>query len=136
MRFGERATVRKWVSHLKKKGYLDWIAWFLAQEVALTAAMLELGVDIHVNNDKALFYTIVNQRLKLLKYLVVHGINIHVNHEEGLRFAAEGGYSKIVEYLVIECGAKVDLIHVRAAQDNSHPKVAAFLRRHWKRDGS
>lgn len=83
--------------------------------------LIEKGVDIHVDNDVALRYSVDKNYLNVVKYLVENGANIHANDNEALIHSAENGNLDMVNYLV-ENGANIhaqdDAAMVKAANRN------------------
>ena len=68
--------------------------------------LIERGSDVHAFNDKALRWAVFNGHLNIVKYLVEHGADVYVNNEEPLEIAEEHGHTDIVEYFKGDNGGK------------------------------
>ncbi len=65
--------------------------------------LLEMGADIHANDNYALRFSAENGRLEIVKYLVEMGADIRMDDEYTFRFSAEHVLSKNEFYLNKSC---------------------------------
>ena len=61
---------------------------------------MDLGADIHANNEEALRVASSNGHIDIVKYLVDLGADIHANNDEAVNLANRYGYHDVVKYLV------------------------------------
>jgi len=96
----------------------------------LVKIYIQLGADIHTEDDYALQLASRHGHLKVVKYLIKQGANIHANNDYALRLAAQYGNLSVVKYLV-KHGANV---HARSnlalmwAIENNCTKVVEYLK--------
>jgi len=96
----------------------------------LVKIYIQLGANIHTEDDYALQLSSRNGHLKVVKYLIKQGANIHANNDYALRLAAQYGNLSVVKYLV-KHGANV---HARSnlalmwAIENNCTKVVEYLK--------
>ena len=94
--------------------------------------LIECGVDIHADNDGALYWAACYNHLDVVKYLVEQGADIHSEDEEALCCAAGKGHLEIVKYLV-EKGADIHVEDDCAfgwAAEGGHLEVVKYLVEH------
>jgi ankyrin repeat protein len=69
---------------------------------------IDLGTDIHIDNDVALRRSAENGHLFMVKYLVEHyGAAVNATNNEALQVSAKNGHLNVVNYLV-EKGAVIN----------------------------
>ena len=61
---------------------------------------LEIGADVHGNNDFALQMASYHGHLPVIEFLLKHGANVHVDNDWVLRYASSLGHLDIVEILL------------------------------------
>ena len=69
--------------------------------------LLELGANLHADNDWALRSAAAKGHLEVVKYLVEQGADLHAMNDWALRFAAKNVHLEVVKYFV-ERGADLD----------------------------
>ncbi len=93
---------------------------------------LNIGANIHVNNDDALRSASMNGHLGVVKYLIElkpDGANIHADDDGALRLASMNGHIKVIKYLV-GLGVNIhtyDDLALRWASMNGHIEVVKYL---------
>jgi len=97
--------------------------------------LIEVGADIHTDNDQALQWASFNGNLKIFKYIVDHSVDstvIHVNNDYILRMASVQGHLEIIKILVEKSGD----IHIDnnyalvLASSNGHLEIVKYLVEH------
>lgn len=61
--------------------------------------LVEIGVDIHINDDAPLRWASYNGHLDTVQYLIKNGANIYAHDNACLRYAAAKNHLHIVNYL-------------------------------------
>ncbi len=90
---------------------------------------LNIGDNIHTDDDYALRYSSQNGHLDIVKYLVDLGANIHAQSDAALRNSSRNGQIEVVKYL-IGVGANIhtkDDEALRYASYNGHIEVVKYL---------
>src|SRR6185436_12998676 len=62
--------------------------------------LVDLGADIHTNNEQALRCSAANGHLELVKYLVNLGADIHADNDRSIYYSASNGHLEVVKYFV------------------------------------
>ncbi|AYV85249.1 MAG: hypothetical protein Satyrvirus8_7 [Satyrvirus sp.] len=78
-----------------------------------TKSLLDLGADIHFENDIALINSVKNNDYNLVHLLINYGADIHAQNDEALIYAASNSCYDIVK-LLLEAGANVNAQNDRA----------------------
>lgn len=81
--------------------------------------LINSGVDIHVQNDQALFDAASNGHLPVVEFLVDHGADIHAQHDLALIHAAGEGNLPVVEYLLSQ-GANINVLSSEQREQYQH----------------
>ena len=87
------------------------------------------GVDIHANDENALFLAVKHGHLEIVRYLVAQGADIHAENEYAIRWAAANGHLKVVEYFVAQ-GADIHAVDehtICLAAVYGHLEVVKYL---------
>ena len=90
---------------------------------------LNLGANIHANDDYALRSASYNGYLDIVRYLVSKGAIIHARNDYGLIWASLRGHIDVVKYLV-GVGANIhaqDDAALRWASGNGHLDIVKYL---------
>jgi len=61
--------------------------------------LLDYGSDVHVGDDYALKWAASCGHLSVVKCLAQHGANIHADNDYALKWTEANGHLKVVEYL-------------------------------------
>jgi len=61
---------------------------------------LDMGANVHGNNDFALQMASYHGHLPVIEFLLKHGANVHVDNDWVLRYASSLGHLDIVEILL------------------------------------
>jgi len=81
--------------------------------------LIEKGIDVCVNKNRALKCASGNGHLDIVKLLVEHGADIHDNYDEALYMASKNKHDSVIDYLV-ENGANInDKIMIPVATCNN-----------------
>jgi ankyrin repeat protein len=81
----------------------------LTGNIEVVKHLVELGADIHSDDNSVLRYSVYNNHLEVVKYLVEQGADIHAGNNISLRVSAYKGYLEIVKYLVEQGANKTEL---------------------------
>ena len=89
------------------------------------------GIDIHEDEENALYYSCVNGHLKVAKWLFsLGGVDLHVDDDEIFRWSCDKGRLKVAKWLYslggIDIHAKDDFAF-RSCCNNGHLGVAKWL---------
>ena len=90
---------------------------------------LNIGADIHADNDQALRLASEYGYLDIVKYLISAGANIHADDDYALRWASSNDHLDIVKYL-ISAGANIhgwDDGALRGASYHGHLDIVKYL---------
>jgi ankyrin repeat protein len=74
--------------------------------IDITKCLIELGADLHYNNESALLWAINMKKNDITKYLVECGADIHVLDDAALYISARTLNIYLTKYL-IDCGADI-----------------------------
>ena len=91
--------------------------------------LVNQGIDIHTQNNEALYRAVNHNYLNIVKYLVGQDADIHAQNDFALRLAAGKGYLDIVKYLVKQ-GADIYAENNLAlfwAKRNNYQDVVEYL---------
>lgn len=88
---------------------------------------IDAGVNIHCNNDFALWYSILHQNLDIITLLVVNGMNVNTNDGDTFLLAVELGYFDIVSYMVKHGAYHVNALIVNAESRHANLKIITLL---------
>ena len=104
-------TVEEVLEDFKERGFLRGNklealrSAMFAYRLDVIKVLMDMGVDIHTNNDEVLRYASEYGLYEIVVYLLEKGANVHVFDEYPIRYAAENGHTDIVK-LLHENGAK------------------------------
>jgi ankyrin repeat protein len=70
-----------------------------AGRVKMVKAVLADGVNVHAQNDCALFWASYNGHVDVVKVLLAAGANVHADDDSALRWASQNGHVDVVEVL-------------------------------------
>ena len=56
--------------------------------------------NLNIHNGKELLYACINENLEMVVYLIENGIDLKINDNKALRISAKYGYIEIVKYLI------------------------------------
>ena len=90
---------------------------------------LQVGADVHAEEDKALRWASARGHLPVVELLVKAGANVHAADDQALRWASKYGHLSVVEFL-IKAGANVHAVDdyaLRWASQYGHLSVVEFL---------
>ena len=75
---------------------------YAAQKGSLPVVQLLLahGMDVHAEDDSALWRASSEGHFDVVAHLVDHGARVHANANKALQLASEGGHLKVVKYLI------------------------------------
>ena len=99
----------------------------------LVKYLVEEGVDIHANDEDALWSSVSEGHLEVIKYLVAKGADVHHDNETPLRCAAHFGNLDVVKYLVEEHNANIHAKYdsaLRKSAKRGHLSVVKYLVEH------
>ena len=92
--------------------------------------LVNLGVNIHAKDERALRWAALDGHLDIIKYLVKQGADIHIQYDEAFRWAAYKGHLNIIKYLVKQ-GANIHINNDQAlewAVKNNRLDVVDYLK--------
>ena len=93
----------------------------------IVKAYLNLGANIHVNDDYVLRHSSYIGHLNVVKYLVKHGANVHAKSGQALTWAAKYGKLDVVKCLVKHKADIVNSKAIEAAKEGNHSNIVAYL---------
>jgi hypothetical protein len=91
--------------------------------------LINLGANVHADDDAPLRYASRNGHLEVVKYLLSMGADVHAYDDAPLCWASINGHLEVVKYLV-SVGADVhadDDMSLRWASRNGHLEVVKYL---------
>jgi len=100
---------------------------------------VELGADIHVQNDIFLRDAASRGYIDIIEYIISIGVEIDILHQEALRFASMNNHFDIVK-LLLEHGSKVDSIGgkiaLRVAKEKGFTRTYRLLKEYYNEERS
>jgi ankyrin repeat protein len=106
----------------------------LSGELALVIWSLNIGANVHAEEDYALISASAKGHLEIVKYLVEAGADIHAENDKALIWASDSGHLETVKYLV-EAGADIhtqDNYALRTARLFGRLEVIKYLKKKMK----
>ncbi len=88
--------------------------------------LVDIGADLHIDNEKPLSYAASSGNLRLIEYLVTQGADINANNGQAMVNAIGGKYISIAKYL-LDHGAKIDELMLEAVR-NGDTEIVDLLR--------
>ena len=110
----------------------NWVAWLMSYKAEWTKDLIELGADVHADNDYALRSASGNGRTEVVKLLLDAGANVHANNNYTLQWASYKGHTEVVK-LLLDAGADVHANNNYAlcwASRNGHTETVKVLEKH------
>ena len=98
-------------------------------DITTIQMMIDLGADVHADDDYALRWASENGHLEVVEFLVGIGFDIHANNDYAFRIASENGHVEVVKFLV-KIGADIHASNdyaLRLASANGRLEVVMFL---------
>ena len=81
------------------------------------------------NKDNALVYSVINEKLDFVEYLLATGADVHTNNDRALRWASKNGHTGVIKVL-LAAGADVhamDDYALRYANNYGHTETVKLL---------
>ena len=136
--FGTKAKIENIVTRLHNPGlhdkysedYKHWGGWLLSQNLGLTKAFLDAGVDVHAGDNYAIRLAACNGHTEVVKLLLNAGADVHADSDYAIRWAAERGHVEVVK-LLLNAGADVHARNdfaLRLAAKYGHTEVVRLLK--------
>lgn len=85
-------------ANIKKNGE-RLLLYSICRSESITQYLIDIGVDIHTNDDEALKLSVYNGNLSFVILLITNGANIHAENDYSLRVSIAYPYYDIVFYL-------------------------------------
>ena len=76
-----------------------------AGDLELLQYLLDVGADVHAEDEEALRDAAKEGHVEVVRCLIAHGADVHIMNEEPLSLAASWGNLEVVKYLIEEAGA-------------------------------
>lgn len=99
-------------------------------KTGLVSFAIELGVDIHQDNDKAFSLACYNGSIEVIELLISHGVNPNTENSLGFISACSSAEIRVLEYFINEHGFNPNEIAkdiLDTAVDSKAVKVIKFL---------
>jgi ankyrin repeat protein len=102
---------------------------YLLSDIKTIQYLLDLGADIHTNNDYALSWAAHNGYADIVKLLLDYGANVHAFNDQALCWASESGHFKVIQIL-IDYGANIHIFQdepLRLASMNGYYRIVELF---------
>jgi ankyrin repeat protein len=99
---------KKLLLKLAPPSHVTYLLNFLSnfEHIEIVKLIIEVGIDIHANNDKLFIRSCSNGFLEISKLLLEHGANVHADNDDAFRLACTNGHLEVVK-LLLQNGANM-----------------------------
>lgn len=125
----DRSCNGRFIGDVISQQHNNFFSKFLVDYPQAFGMFIDLGMNIHRNNEEYLRWAAENNRLQLTKILLDKGADIHADNDYALRWAALKGHMDMVK-LLLDRGASIhanDDYAFRWAARNGHLEMVQLL---------